>query len=369
MKNGLGLPAIKRISQALAQTRTLQNTFDCKAFIKAAKKPLESLELKERVQHVIETLHQFLPVEFDQAVKCLLELPSVWDAGNPDDPLRGFAAWPIIDYIGEYGVDSPDVALPALRELTHLFSAEFAIRPFLLKHPKLCHQHFKTWVKDESAQVRRLVSEGTRPRLPWGMQLKPYIKDPSDNLRWLDVLKNDESLYVRRSVANHLNDISKDHPHVVIDQCKAWYPNSDDNVKWLIKHATRSLVKAGHPDVFELLGHSKVVKVKGLNLTLSADHLVLGDSLTFDLSFESATNEPQSLVVDFALHFMKANGKTSAKVFKLKTLRLESGQSVSVQKTHAIKAITTRRYYTGTQKLEVLMNGQPVAQASFFLEV
>ncbi|MFT5592439.1 MAG: 3-methyladenine DNA glycosylase AlkC [Oceanicoccus sp.] len=369
MKNGLGLPAVQRISHALAQTRSLQNTFDRSAFIKAATSELESLELKERVQHLIATLHQFLPANFEQTIACLLELPRVWDAGNPDDPLRGFAAWPIIDYVGVHGMNHPHLALPALRELTHLFSAEFAIRPFLLKHPELCHQHFEAWVQDESEHVRRLVSEGTRPRLPWGIQLKPYIKDPSDNLPWLDVLKNDESLYVRRSVANHLNDISKDHPQVVIDQCRAWYPNSNANVKWLIKHATRTLVKAGHPEVFELLGHSKDVKVKDLTLTLSADNLVLGDSLEFELSLSSSTKQTQSLVVDFALHFMKANGKTSAKVFKWKTLNLGSDQSVSLQKKHAIKAITTRRYYSGEQKLEVLINGQPVAEAEFFLEV
>ncbi|MGK0445223.1 MAG: 3-methyladenine DNA glycosylase AlkC [Bermanella sp.] len=369
MKNGLGLPAVTRISHALAQTRTLQDTFDSDAFIQAAMAPLESLELKERVQHLIETLHQFLPTDFEQATECLLELPSVWDLGDPDDALRGFAAWPIIDYIGHYGVDHPEVSLPALRALTHLFSAEFAIRPFLLDHPELCHEYFEAWVEDESEHVRRLVSEGARPRLPWGIQLKLYVKDPSDNLPWLDVLKNDDSLYVRRSVANHLNDISKDHPQLVLDLCNAWYPKSDANVKWVIKHATRTLVKAGHPEVFALLGHSKDVKLKDLALTLSADHLVLGDSLEFELSLTSAAKQPQSLVVDFALHLMKANGKTSPKVFKWKTLSLEAGQSVSLQKKHAIKAITTRRYYSGEQKLEVLVNGQPVAEAEFVLEV
>ena len=369
MKNGLGLPAVKRISYALAKTAALEKTFDEVAFIQAATSPLESLELKQRVQHLIDVLHQFLPQGFEQAVECLLQLPSVWDKGDEDDPLRGFAAWPIIDYVAEHGVNHPQLALPALRELTHLFSAEFAIRPFLLAHPELCHEHFSRWVKDESEHVRRLVSEGSRPRLPWGIQLKPYVKDPSDNLRWLGVLKNDDSLYVRRSVANHLNDISKDHPQVVLDVCNAWYAKSDANVKWVIKHATRTLVKAGHPDVFALLGHSKEVKIKDLALTLSTDQLVLGDGLEFELSLVSAAKQTQSLVVDFALHFMKASGKTSPKVFKWKTLNLEAGQSVSLQKKHAIKAITTRRYYTGTQTLEVLVNGQPVAQASFFLEV
>lgn len=369
MKNGLGLPAIKRISKALAQTTILQNTFDSHAFIQAATGPLKSLELKERVQHLIEVLHQFMPEDFEQTIACLLELPDVWDFGDPDDALRGFAAWPIIDYIGHYGVDQPAVSLPALRALTHMFSAEFAIRPFLLNHPELCHQHFEAWVKDESEHVRRLVSEGTRPRLPWGIQLKPYIKDPSDNLPWLDVLKDDDSLYVRRSVANHLNDISKDHPQVVIDQCRAWYPNSNDDVKWLIKHATRSLVKAGHPDVFELLGHSKTIKITNVTLQLAKQKLTLGESLEFELNLESASNQSQSMVVDFSIHFVKANGRTSAKVFKWKTVTLEPNQSLRLNKAHAIKAITTRRYYSGEQTLEVLVNGKPIAQQSFHLKV
>lgn len=310
-----------------------------------------------------------MPAEFDQAIECLLELPSVWDSGDPNDPLRGFAAWPIIDYVGYYGVGHPDIALPALRELTHLFSAEFAIRPFLLKHPKLCHQHFAQWVKDDNEHVRRLVSEGTRPRLPWGIQLKPYIKNPTDNLPWLDALKNDASLYVRRSVANHLNDISKDHPKVVIDLCKTWYPNSDDNLKWLIKHGTRSLVKAGHPDVFELLGHSKEIKIENVELQLTTKNMTLGESLEFELNLTSSAKKEQSMVVDFALHFVKANGSTSAKVFKWKTLTLQPKQSISLQKKHGIKAITTRRYYSGEQMLEVLINGKSIVKDTFFLHV
>jgi len=369
MKNGLGPAAIERISNALSKTITLGQSFDSVAFIQHATSPLETLELKERVLHVIETLHQFLPRKFDQTISCLLELPEVWDSGDPDDPLRSFAAWPIIDYVGVYGIDHPTLALPALRQLTRLFSAEFAIRPFLLKHPELCHQHFEHWVDDDCEHVRRLVSEGSRPRLPWGIQLKPYVVDPTDNIPWLEALKDDHSLYVRRSVANHLNDISKDHPQAVIELCQSWYPDANDDVKWLIKHALRSLIKSGQPEVFPLLGYTKSVSIKPPKLKLSCDNIALGNSLEFELSLTSAKNSAQKLIVDFALHLMKANGKTAPKVFKWKAVTLQPQQTLTIQKSHAIKAITTRRYYSGEQKLEILINGKAVAETGFELRV
>ncbi len=369
MKNGLGPAAVERIAQALSHTQSLKQSFDPVAFKQQATSTLAELELKQRVQHIIDTLHDFLPSGFEQAVHCLLELPEHWDSGDADDPLRSFAAWPIIDYIGYHGVDHPQVSLPALQKLTGLFSAEFAIRPFLIKHPALCQEHFKQWIKHDDEHVRRLVSEGSRPRLPWGIQLKPYVQDPSDNLPWLEALKDDDSLYVRRSVANHLNDISKDHPQVVIELCQSWYPTADEKVKWLIKHGLRSLIKSGQPEVFPLLGYSRNIQLKTSDLKLKTPGLTLGESLAFELTLESCAQSTQTMVVDFALHLVKANGKTAAKVFKWKTVTLAPNQTLTIEKQHAIKKITTRRYYSGEQVLEILINGKPVAQTTFALKV
>lgn len=368
MKNGVGAPAVERISRALSQTDSLGSDFNSDRFTLQANSMLNQLELKERVQHIIETLHEFLPKDFESAIVCLLELPGLWDSGDPDDPLRSFAAWPIIDYVSHYGLDYPETALPALRELTLLFSAEFAIRPFILNHPELCRQYFEHWVRDDDERVRRLVSEGTRPRLPWGIQLKPYVNDPTDNLIWLEHLKNDASLYVRRSVANHLNDISKDHPSIVIKLCQSWYPCADDNLKWLIKHALRSLIKSGQPEVFPLLGYSRELKLEARKLQLHTPNVVLGESLEFELSLTSTAELTQTMVVDFSLHLMKANGKMAAKVFKWKAVSIEPGQTLVIKKQHAIKKISTRRYYSGEQKLDILVNGKSVAQESFTLD-
>lgn len=369
MKNGIGPAAVERIARALSQTQTLKHSFDGIAFRQQATERLAELELKQRVQHIIETLHDFLPSEFNRAVDCLLQLPPLWDKGEEGDPLRSFAAWPIVDYIGCYGLSHPDRSLSALEKLTTLFSAEFAIRPFLLNHPELCQEYFQQWISHENEQVRRLVSEGTRPRLPWGIQLKPYVVDPSNNLPWLEALKDDDSLYVRRSVANHLNDISKDHPLLVIELCRSWYPTANDRVKWVIKHGLRTLIKSGHSEVFPLLGYSENLKLTRPQLRLKTPTLVLGDTLAFQLTLESSAQSTQSMVVDFALHFVKANGKTAAKVFKWKSVTLDPKQKMTLEKQHTVKAISTRRYYSGEHMLEIIINGTSAAQEKFTLSV
>lgn len=364
MKNGLGESAVERIACALKQVKP---DFDTANFVSEAMSGLQTLELKGRVYHVIATLHKFLPGDFAQTARLLKRLPNVWDYGDPDDPLRSFAAWPVIDYVGVYGLAHPHTALAVLKQLTSLFSAEFAIRPYLIAHPEYCQSQLAKWAYDEDEHIRRLVSEGSRPRLPWGMQLKPYVKDPSPSLPLLEILKNDSSLYVRRSVANHLNDIAKDHPDLVIAICRRWYPEASPELRWVIKHATRSLVKAGHPDVFPLLGYSDSIELATPTLQLSKDLVQLGGSLEFQLDLKSAASCHQKIVVDFAIHFVKANGERKPKVFKLKSIALAPEESCQLVKAHAIKAITTRKYYPGIQLLEILVNGKSLISREFTL--
>ena len=367
LKNGLSNAAIGRIGQALAG---LQPKFNQALFQQKALQGLEALELKERVTHIITVLHEFLPSDFAKTAKLLKRLPTLWDRGPADDPLRGFAAWPLIDYVGTHGLEHPEIAFDTLEKLTELFSAEFAIRPLLLAHPEIARRYLNEWSVHSSEHVRRLASEGTRPRLPWGIQLKPFIENPKPNVPLLDTLKNDPSLYVRRSVANHLNDIAKDHPDTVIELCKKWCTqNAPEEVRWVIRHATRTLVKAGHPEVFPLLGYSEKVAIKKPTITLSSSKLTLGDSLSFSLNIQSQSTAPQKLVIDFALHLVKANGRRQAKVFKLKSLELAPKQLCQLTKVHPIKPISTRKYYSGTQVLEILVNGKGVAECEFELRV
>lgn len=366
MKNGLAEPAIKRIAFALSKVLT---NFSRDSFIASSLVNIEQLELKERVQHLIKVIHSFMPNNFPQAAKLLIEVKSHWDYGEKEDALSSFAAWPIIDYIAEFGLEHPRESLIALKELTELFSAEFAIRPFIINHAEYCHQQFELWVDDNSEHVRRLVSEGTRPRLPWGIQLKQFISDPNANIPLLSQLHQDDSLYVRRSVANHLNDIAKDNPNVVINTCKLWQENSINKVKtlWVIKHATRSLIKSGNQEAFALLGFSKKPLLELSAINLSNKTISIGDALNFDFELISKGKKTQNLVVDFAIHFMKANQKQRAKIFKLKVITLKPNEKVTLSKKYSFKLITTRKYYPGEHHIDILINGKSYGKQSFKL--
>lgn len=368
MKSNMGKSAVDRIACALENFLV---DFDKQQFIKKALDGLDNLELKQRVGHIINVLHQFLPDDFEQTVPVLSQVKDNWDYGDPNDTGRSFAAWPIVDYVGIYGLDYPEISLSLLKGLTCLFSAEFAIRPFIVKYPDYCHQQFLLWVNAKNEEVRRLVSEGTRPRLPWGMQLKEFIHDPKINLPLLDQLKDDESLYVRRSVANHLNDIAKDNPEVVIATCKNWKISSgnDHNVDWVIKHATRTLIKSGHPSAFSLLGYTENPLVDIFNFSLSKKHLLMGDAINFTFQLKSGSTKTQSLVIDYAIHFFKANGKQRSKVFKLKNIILKGNEIISLFKNHSFKPISTRKYYSGEHKIEILINGKSTEIKIFTLKL
>jgi len=364
MKDGLGKAAVERIAESLA--RTIPG-FPKKAFAADAEAGLEALELKERVRHIIGVLHKYLPEDFNEVADILIQLKANWIPGEPGDSLGGFAAWPIIDYVGEHGLGHPEKALDVLKELTGLFSAEFAIRPFISQHFELTFQRLEQWCSDPDEHVRRLVSEGTRPRLPWGTRLPQFINDPSPVFRLLEKLKDDSSEYVRRSVANNLNDISKDHPDAVIALCRRWKKPASPEREWIIRHATRSLVKAGHPDVFGLLGYTENPRMQIQSLDVVPKQIRLGESLEFTVVLKSKAAEPQKVVVDYAVHHMKANGQTSPKVFKLRSVEIAPGKTVELTKRHAIKPVTTRKYHPGKHAIEILVNGKSFGQVGFTL--
>jgi 3-methyladenine DNA glycosylase AlkC len=363
MKEGLNSVSAERIAGAISQ---VYPEFAVEQFLQQVDSGLAVLELKERVNHFIEVLAKHLPQDFSDCHKILTQLKPHWDHGNPEDPLRSFAAWPITDFVAIYGLDSPDLAFDCLRYLTSLFSAEFAIRPFIEKYPELSSQYLAQWVTDEDHHVRRLTSEGTRPRLPWGIRLQAFCQDPTPNLALLEQLKDDDSEYVRRSVANHLNDIAKDNPDIVIMLCKRWQSNTPTNIsakastntQWVVKHACRSLIKSGNPDVFPLLGFTESPELIVSELSLANSEVIIGDSLSFDVQLTSTSASKQKLAVDFIIYHMKANGQLSPKVFKLKELTLKSKESIKLTKQHKMKAITTRKYYSGKHQVAIQINGK-----------
>jgi len=370
-KNNNSFPLLKESLDALAVQqladclRDIHPSFNHVAFSKTANHGLKDLELKARVYHLIDSLHQHLPQGFEQAAQVLCQVKQHQLAAK-DPTIRAFTAWPLIDYVAIHGLQHPETALKTLAHLTSLFSAEFAIRPFIEQHYELTFEYLHNWCESEDLHQRRLASEGTRPRLPWGQQLPQFINDPQPILPLLEKLKADPEDYVRRSVANNLNDISKEHPHTVLDTCQRWLTESSKETQWIVRHATRTLVKRDVPEVFALLGYTAKPQLE-IDLTLDSNTLKLGENLNFQIQLKSVAPQPQKLLIDYAIHFMKANGQQSAKVFKLKTLVLAEGETLTLKKAHRFVPLSTRRYYPGEHKVEVKINGLSFAEATFNL--
>ncbi len=363
MKDQLDANAVAKITALVEQV--LPN-FDGVGFQRHATMGLNELELKQRVEQISEQLHQHLAVSYEEAATALLDLP-IPDPATAD--LGEFTFWPILDYVAKHGLASPELSLATLKKLTHYFTAEFAIRPYIEKHEHLALQTLLLWTEDESEHVRRLASEGIRPRLPWGKYLTRFIDDPTPLLPVLNQLKDDDSLYVRRSVANNLNDIAKDHPDKVITWCQDWLQDITAERQWLIKHGLRTLVKQGHPDVFPLLGFTAEPKIT-TQLALSSTELTLGESIEFNVSLTSLSEQVQQFVVDYKIAFMKSNGQYSHKVFKGKNIQILPKENYLWQKKHVIKPVTTRTYYSGMHSVSLLINGQTMGEPmAFYLKV
>jgi 3-methyladenine DNA glycosylase AlkC len=365
-KHGLGEAAVRRIARTIKRA---ESSFPDQDFIQDALTGLESLELKARVNHVVGVLHTHLPREPLSAIDVLVRAGKDWNVGEPDNSSDGFAAWPVIEFVGTHGLEHLDESMTALRKLTSLFSAEFAIRGYIERYPGQAMELLVKWTRDADPHVRRLVSEGTRPRLPWGRRLKQFQTDPQPVLDLLEKLKDDESEYVRRSVANNLNDIAKDHPDTVVEVCRRWSTDATAERQWIIKRATRTLVKAGHPEALKLLGFDPDAKIVFESFSLTAEKIVLGGDLEFRFKIRSESHERQSLVIDYAIHHVKKNGDRVPKVFKLKTLELGPSSTVPIVRTHKFREITTRKYYSGRHALEILVNGKSYRMVEFDLVV
>lgn len=342
--------------------------FEVTAFVRQIVPQLAGKALKERITIITEALRTHLPASYQKAWE-ILEATLAKDLpGSGATANGGWHYWPIAQFIEMYGLDDFELSMRGMYEITKRHTAEFAIRPFLVKYPERTLAVLSKWAEDENAHVRRLVSEGTRPRLPWGMRLQQFIADPSPTLALLGKLKDDPSDYVRRSVANHLNDISKDNPDLVLRQLKRWQEQPTPESDWITRHALRSLVKAGNADALQLLGFGEAqVRLTELQVAPAAIHV--GETLSIAFNLHSDSDEAQHCVVDYVLHFMKANGRPAPKVFKLKNVTLAAGDSMPFSKKQHFKPVTTRRYYAGRHRLEIQVNGRVLAGVDFELIV
>lgn len=347
----------RRISKAVS---AVYPAFDSKAFLKFTREDLETRNLLQRLRRTSEGLHATLPSDFRKAVAILRDVAPELDSG--------FTTLFLPDFVGLYGREDFTTSLEALKFFTAFGSSEFAIREFLKLDLHRTLKVMEKWSRDPSEDVRRLASEGSRPRLPWSFRLNELVADPSPNAPILENLKADPSLYVRKSVANHLNDITKDHPDWVLTRLESW-PLENPHTRWIARHALRTLIKKGDRAALTLMGAGEKALVTLKDFLISPERLKLGESVTIRFLLDSTAKKPQKLVVDYAVHYIKKSGATSAKVFKLKELTLEPGQSVTLSRRQNIKNFTTRKHHAGRHQVDILINGDLLAQGAFHLAI
>ncbi|CAM5434461.1 hypothetical protein GCM10010329_52650 [Streptomyces spiroverticillatus] len=344
--------------------------FDLEGYVAEAESRVAELELKDRVRVLAEGLRSRLPGPYPEAVAVLVAL-----LGDELAEGEGMfnASWhlmPVARFVEEYGLDHPTVSLDALHEITRRHTGEFAVRPFVERHPGLTMKYVADWAHSPSHHVRRLASEGIRPRLPWARTLTGFVADPRPVLDVLEVLRSDPSPYVRTSVANNLNDIARDHPGLVLATARRWAEESPTpETAWTVRHGLRTLVKKGDQQALALLGATGGEHARVPQLDLSPLDLTVGQLLTLAFDLLNTDDRPHTLTVDYVVHHVRKGGRTIPKVFKLATVTLAPGERRSLRKQHAVREITTRVYYPGEHIVDIQVNGLVRASASFTLRL
>ncbi len=332
--------------------------FDQKQFLKLTLPDLEPLSLLQRLRRATEGLHATLPADYPKALAVLRQVaPSFGE---------GFTSLVLPDFVGCYGLDHFDLSLDALKFFTSFGSSEFAIREYLRTDLPRTLKTMEKWSRDRDEHVRRLASEGCRPRLPWSFKLRPLIVDPSPVAPILENLQADSSLYVRKSVANHLNDITKDHPEWVLDRISRW-DLTNPHTAWIAKRALRTMIKKGDRRALAVVGAGEPAQVKVTSFAVTPRLITLGEALTISSHFHSTGRAAQRLVVDYVIHYVKQSGAASEKVFKWKELDLAPGEKVILAKRQSIRDFTTRKHHPGAHRVELMINGERFAESAFDL--
>lgn len=337
--------------------------FDKNKFIESVLGKFKGLELKERIDWISTNLRVHLPDDYQTA--CDIMLKSLKDETNEGQFI--FASYS--DYVMKYGCtdDYADQSLDYLEAYTKVFSAEFGIRPFINTYPEKTYQKMLSWTGHEHEEVRRLASEGLRPKLPWATNID---FDYAKTVNILDLLYMDEVRYVTRSVANHLNDISKTDPELVYATLKRWSDEgkqTTDEMAYIVNHSLRTLIKRGAPETMAFLGYSSQPKVSVTSLIIETPAFKIGDSLVFNLEIESLNDE--KLIIDYDITYPTPTAKLSRKTFKLKKVDMKNGQILTLTKKHPFRKMTTKKLYTGDYIMEIKINGNTYAQEAFHITV
>lgn len=305
-------------------------------------------ELKQRMRHTAVMLRRYLPESYSDAVEILMK-------ASPH--VKGFGAMVLPDFVEQFGLDHYDVSIEALELFTQTSSSEFAVRPFLIRYGATMERQMVLWSGHENHHVRRLSSEGIRPRLPWAQPL-PHLKaDPSPIWPILENLKHDASDYVRRSVANNLNDISKDHPGLVIARANAWYGQSDA-IDGIVRHACRTLIKAGNQEVLVLLGEGSAKQLEVVRFGADDSDVSIGAHTFLEAHVRNTASHPLRVRLAYAVEFVKANGSTSRKVFSWQIVELAASEMRTFRRKHRFQQFTTRTHYPGLHRIHCIVNGE-----------
>lgn len=346
------------VAELARRFAAVDDRFDAKAFVARTEPHLEGLELKARIEWIARQLRSALDDEY------LTALASVVAVARAEPPIEGWSAWPLPTVIEQFGLDEPDASLAAMEYVTQRMSCEFAVRPFLRDHFEATFDRLEAFTGHDDERVRRLPSEGTRPRLPWGMKVQRLLDDPTPGIALLQRLRHDSSETVRRSVANHLNDVAKEHPALVVDTVQDWIGEAETDRR-MVSHALRTLVKRGNPGALAVLGFTTEAQVAVDEFQVSPSVVRMGDRISLHAELRSTAVTSQRLVIDFVIHHVNASGETSPKVFKWTTIDQAPGECRSLVKRRLIQQASTRTYRAGSHRVELQIAGRVVAETAF----
>jgi len=352
------------------------NDFDtCKFVSKIMDSEWENRELKQRNEHIATVLRDFLPADYRKAIAKILELletvkdtlPDYSEINDTQFSLSFEYGWILDNFVEKYGLDDYETSIKAIEKLTQFTSCEFAVRPFIIKYPNEMMSQMLVWSKHEHWGVRRLASEGCRPRLPWAMALPNLKKNPAPIIPILENLKNDPSRFVRLSVANNLNDIAKDNPKTVIDLVKKWQGKSSE-IDWIIKHGCRNLLKEGNQEVMELFGFGSTAKnIDIQNFNISTPKVKVGDSLEFEFKLLNNNNKKTKIRLEYGIYYQKANGTLTKKVHRISEKEYAENSTTQITRKHPFCVVTTRKLHLGLHQVAVIINGNEFEKYGFEL--
>lgn len=354
LKLHYGAEIPRRIAAMIGQ---VYPSFPARRFLNAALSGYDDLSLMARGRHLADALAQALPKDFEAAADILLKSVDVRLAEESASPMASFLYLPHTLFVAHYGLDHFETAMQAQHLLTQRFTAEFSMRSFLQHRREATLARLAVWTQDPSEHVRRLVSESVRPRLPWAPRLRDFQADPEPVLRLLDALKDDSSLYVRRSVANCLTDIGKDNPDAMFATLRRWSHEAPPERRWLIRHALRFAIKRGDAEALHLMGYGEAVRVAVSSGSIQPKRASIGESVTIGADISNMGTRLARVLVDLRIHYVKAKGTSRPKVFKLTELQLPPASTERVVKRISLAQMTTRTHYPGKHVVDLLING------------